>query len=75
MTYLTMGRYGDALPLLKRMPPSAQGMVEGYLAEAYVGLGNVAEALSLLRRGGWPEAEVVTRIQSLRETTRLRLHR
>ena len=75
MTYLNLGRYADALPVLKRMPLRAQGLVEAYLAEAYVGLGNEAEAISLLRRGGWAEAEVGAQIQSLRDITRQRLRR
>jgi hypothetical protein len=45
-------------------------VVEAYLAEAYVGLGNEAEARDLLRRGGWPEAEVTARVESLRTRVR-----
>jgi hypothetical protein len=44
--------------------------VQAYLAEAYVGVGNEAEAMNLLRRNGWPEADVVGRIDDLRSRVR-----
>ena len=69
-TYLTMGRYAEALSVLQRLPVQRQGIVEAFLAEAYVGTGKEAEAVDLLRRNGWPEAQVATRIDDLRARVR-----
>jgi hypothetical protein len=69
-TYLKMGRYAEAIPVLQRLPIQGQKLVQAYLAEAYVGVGNEAEAMNLLRRNGWPEADVAARIDDLRARVR-----
>jgi tetratricopeptide (TPR) repeat protein len=64
-TYLAMGRYAEALPVLQRLPIRVP-LVQAFLAEAHVGVGDEAEAVDLLRRNGWAEAEVAARIADLR---------
>lgn len=69
-TYLAMGRYAEALSVLQLLPIRGQGVIEARLAEAHVGVGNEAEAMNRLRRGGVPEANVVTAIDDLRARVR-----
>jgi tetratricopeptide (TPR) repeat protein len=69
VTYLAMGRYDEALPVLQRLPIRILA-IQAYLAEAFVGIGNEAEAVDLLRRNGWSQADVVARIDDLRARVR-----
>jgi predicted Zn-dependent protease len=71
-TYLTLGRYAEAVPVLQRLPIRGRGMAEGYLALACVDAGHDTEAMTLLQRGGRSEAKVAAEIESLRERVRQR---